>query len=325
MMDATLPPLLILRIYHPQVEIIGDVRVAMPPSVRVRQFLGTPTTSNKLDSEKHRKALRRYILKRSIELGGASALIICQEKLETYLKAEGLPGNITVAHYNDISGLDDYKDVRLMILIGRTAPGPGAMERMAAALSGVQPVLAQSKNGFAWYDEVVRGIRVKGQGDRGVATKGDLHPDPLVEAIRWQIHEGELMQAVGRGRGINRTDETPLDIDLLFDTCVPMSVDEVLLWEPPSLLIGTAVQGVMLTSLTDMVRVWPEIWSNEKAAQRALEHGDVPLLPGFAPMTYHLVGPKRHKPRTAHFNLALIPDPTAWLQERLGKVTVTTL
>jgi hypothetical protein len=268
--------------------------------------------------------LRRYILKRSIELDGAPALVVCQLKLERYLKQMKLPGNIKVEHYNDISGLDDYKDVRLLILIGRTAPGPGAMERMAAALSGVQPVLAQPKNGFAWYDEVVHGIRVKGQGERGVATKGDRHPDPFVEAVRWQIHEGELMQALGRARGINRTDVTPLDIDLLFDTCIPVSVNEVVLWEPPSLLIETAANGIMFTNPTDMVRLWPELWSNRKAAQRTLENGDVPLLPGFIPLIYQTKG-KNTRPRIAHFNLALIPDPTTWLQERPGKVTVATL
>ena len=74
-----------------------------------------------------------------------------------------LPDNIKVEHYNDISGLDDYKDVRLMILIGRTAPGPRAMEAMAAALSGVQPsVWLKPKNGFVWYDQTVDGIRVRG-------------------------------------------------------------------------------------------------------------------------------------------------------------------
>jgi hypothetical protein len=325
LMDATLPPLPILQIFHPQIKVTADISVAMPPPVHVKQFLGTPTTSNKLDKERHRQALRRYILKCSIELGGAPALVVCQQKLERYLKQMKLPDNIKVEHYNDISGLDDYKDVRLMILIGRTAPGPGAMEAMAAALSGVQPaVLAQPRNGFVWYDEVVHGIRVKGQGERGVATKGDRHPDPFVEAVRWQIHEGELMQALGRARGINRTDATPLDIVLLFDTCIPVSVNEVVLWEPPSLLIETAAEGVMLTSPGDMVKLWPELWSNEKAAYRTLENGDVPLLPGFTPVSYHLAA-GRMKPRIAHCNLALIADPTSWLQDRLGQVTVVTL
>jgi hypothetical protein len=321
LMDATLPPLPILQIFHPQVQIIKDVSVLMPPSVRLRQFLGTPTTSNKINIERHRKTLRRYILKRSIELGGAPALVVCQQKLEEHLKQMKLPNNIKVEHYNDISGLDDYRDVRLLIMIGRTAPGPRAMEAMAAALSGVQPTLLKPKGGFVWYDQTVDGIRVRGQGKNGVTTKGDKHPDPFVEAVRWQIHEGELMQALGRARGINRTDETPLDIDLLFDTCLPVSVNEVCLWEPPSLLIETAAQGVMLTSPGDMVRVWPELWGNRKAAQRALERGDVPLLPGFTPLTYQPKS-KNGRPRIAHFNLALIPDPTAWLRERLGLVTV---
>jgi hypothetical protein len=155
----------------------------MPPSVHIKQMLGTPTTSNKLDKERHRKTLRRYILKRSMELGGAPALIICQQKLERYLKEMKLPDNVTVEHYNDISGLDDYKDVRLMIMIGGTAPGPRAMEAMAAALSGVQPVLLKPKNGFVWYDQTLDGIRVKGQGENGVGTKGDRHSDPFVEAV----------------------------------------------------------------------------------------------------------------------------------------------
>jgi hypothetical protein len=167
----------------------------------------------------------------------------------------------------------------------------------------------------------VHGIRVKGQGERGVATKGDRHPDPFVEAVRWQIHEGELMQALGRARGINRDDASPLDIDLLFDTCIPVSVNAVLLWEPPSLLIETAGEGVMLTSPGDMVKLWPELWANEKAAYRTLQDGDVPLLPGFVPLTYRPKGGNT-KPRIAHFNPALIPDPTSWLQAKLGKVTV---
>jgi hypothetical protein len=76
------------------------------------------------------------------------------------------------------------------------------------------------------------------------------------------------MQALGRARGINRTDETPLDIDLLFDTCIPVTVNEVVLWEPPSLMIETAAEGVMLTSPGDMVKLWPKLWTNEKAAYR---------------------------------------------------------
>ena len=37
----------------------------------------------------------------------------------------------------------------------------------------------------------------------GVPTRGDRHPDPLVEELRHHICEGGLIQALGRGRGVN--------------------------------------------------------------------------------------------------------------------------
>jgi hypothetical protein len=116
-----------------------------------------------------------------------------------------MPASITLAHYNNVAGLDDFKDVRLKILIGRTAPGPQAMEALAAALSGSvsePPAAAADPNGFVWYQRVQRGIRLRD--GRGIRTTGDQDPDPFVEAVRWQVHEGELMQAFGRARPVNR-------------------------------------------------------------------------------------------------------------------------
>ena len=196
-----------------------------------------------------------------METGRGPSLVICQQKVEEYLRQCGLPGNIELAHYNDIAGLDDYKKVRLCMVIGRTAPGPRAMEALAAALSGRQPVLATAPRGeFVWYKRVQRGIRLRD--GRGIKTFGDEHPDPFVEMVRWLVHEGELLQALGRPRGVNRTAATPLDIDLLFDTCLPITVDEVALWAPPSPLYATAAEGVMLTAPLAMTRLWPALWPN---------------------------------------------------------------
>ena len=134
--------------------------------------------------------------------------------------------------------------------------------------------------------------------------------------MRWQIHEAELVQALGRGRGINRTAANPLDADLLFDTALPVTVDEVLRWQPPSLLIETAVEGVMLTSPCDLVKLWRKLWPNEKAAYRTVKAG-VPKLPNFERVEYQRAVPKM-KQRVGYFDLALIPDPRAWLEARLG-------
>jgi putative DNA primase/helicase len=317
LLDATLPSLPVLQVYHPRAEIVADIKVALPKSVHIRQLLGTPTSARKTDNKKRLAEIRRYILARYLELGRPRTLVICQQKLEEWLKVRGLPNNIIVEHYNNITGIDDYRDVRLMLLIGRTAPGPQAMEALAAALTGKSPVPATAGNGsFRWYDQVKRGIRLRN--GSGVATWGDQHPDPEVEAIRWQIHEAELVQALGRGRAVNRTAANPLDADLLFDTALPITVDKVERWQPPSLLIETAIEGVMLTSRIDLVTLWPHLWPNDTAARRSLQHG-IPNLPGFERVEYQLAGPKMNR-RVGYFDRERIPEPRAWLEARLGRL-----
>src|SRR3954471_17608506 len=90
-------------------------------------------------------------------------LVICQQGGEAKLRALGLPPNIHVEHYNNIAGLDRYKDVRLLILAGRILPEPDKLETLAGALTGVEPKRANvnPKTGGQWYDAVERGIRTR--------------------------------------------------------------------------------------------------------------------------------------------------------------------
>lgn len=321
LLDATLPQLSVLQVYHPQAEIVADIQAAMPPHVHIEQVLHAPTTSGKLkNSERRRAEVRRYILQ--VANGGEPTLVICQKDYDrSYLQANGgLPEHITVHHYNDVAGLDDYKNVRWLILVGRTAPGPQAMEAMAGALSGAQanPITPPGK----WYNAkpVERGIRLVKGG--GVETTGDQHRDPFVEAVRWQVCEGELIQALGRARGINRTADTPLGIHLLFDTCLPIAVDKVSIWTKPVVASDMIAEGVVLTSRIDIIKAWPKKYRSDAAARWALEDVRrspelVALIARWQPVTYQLAGPKM-KPRSARFDRARISDPKAWLERRIG-------
>jgi len=315
-LDATLPDQSVLEIYHPQVEVVGDIKVAMPPHVHVRQVLRAPTTSGKLDNKKHLEEIRRYIMQRWIETGRQRTLVIGQMKVEEWLGSSELPSDIHVGHFNSITGLDAYRDVRLLILAGRTAPPPFAIECQAAVLTGRMPTTRCPSNqwGFTWYPQPIRGIRLRN--GRGVETKCDEHPDAFVESVRWLIHEAELIQGIGRARGIHRKPDEPLDIDLLFNTCLPITVDEVVPWRAPSLLVEIAELGVVLTAPVDLVKLWKKLWPDVKAAYRTVQEG-VPVLPGFSPITYQRAGPKMKK-RTGFFDQTLIPDPMGWLQEHLG-------
>ena len=319
LMDATAPDMKILRAYYPLAELGAEIDVEMPtPHVRVRQVLKSPTSANKLlkpEDDKNREEIRRHILQRWLETERGDTLVICQMGYQEWLEpkdANGkslprrLPDNIRVEHFNDITGIDDFRGVRLLLVIGRTAPGPRTDEAFAAALSGEQPVtMPEGRTGLAWYDRVPRGIRMRD--GTGVLTMVDKHRDPMAEAVRWQIHEAELIQAIGRARGVNRTAESPLDIDLLFDVDLGITVDEVLTWCAPSLLVeAAATAGIIVTSATDLAAAFPDLWATKRMADRTLEAG-VPKLPGFHAEDYQPPG-ARQKCRLAYTNL----EPEAW-------------
>jgi len=241
-MDATLPDPAILRAFYPEIEIVADIDSALPPHVTVRQALAGPVSAKKLgivkdakgkpprieppEGNRNLQAIRRAILHRHLEVGRKPTLVIAQKAVAAWLKASGLPENIAVEHFNAISGLDQYKHVRYLATAGRTLPNIVEVEALAGALTGLEPVkTAQPEKGPRWFDRTARGIRLKD--GTGYAVEGDHHPDSMAEAIRWQIAEGELAQGIGRARGVNRTPETPLAIDIMADVVLPITVDEI--------------------------------------------------------------------------------------------------
>jgi hypothetical protein len=326
LMDATLPAKVILEKWRPDVTVVGEIEVPAP-HMRVRQVLGAPITLKKLAGPRNLAAMRRYILKRWVETGRGQTLVVCQKDIEPALKS-GLPAAIHVEHFNNVEGLDRYKDVQLLITIGRTQPKTMDVEADAGALSGVEPVKAGMKvTRSTWYDRVTRGVRMR-EG-KGVAVTTDQHPDELAEAIRWQACEAGLMQAIGRGRGVNRTAANPLDVDVLADVVLPLIIDEVQEWTTPGLEIEPLAAGVWLESPADMARAWPGVWATAKAARDWLNlksvdfpliidsiKGDSTLFP-LLRFRYQPAGVKQRW-RLAWVDPAVVPDARAWLEARLG-------
>ena len=65
-----------------------------------------------------------------------------------------------------------------------------------------------------------------------------------------------------------------------------------------------------------MVKLWPELWPNEKAAYRTIKQG-VPELPGFEPVEYQLAGAKMKRRdgffrSRAHSRSARVAGGAAW-------------
>jgi putative DNA primase/helicase len=139
---------------------------------------------------------------------------------------------------------------------------------------------------------------------------------------------------------VNRTAENPLDVDVLANVCLDLTVDEVRRWTEPSAAIEMVVAGIVLTSAVDMARCWPEVWPNERAAKWTLENlkrFTAPLggsqgpenvrrfsIRFTAPLTsfrYQVPG-ARLKPRIGFYDPTIVPDPRKWLEARLGPLAL---
>ena len=253
-------------------------------------------------------------------------LVIGQKAAVGALRAKGLPPNVDVVHFNGLSGLDRWGGVRCLIVLGRTLPAPTTAEWSAVAINGRVPVPNPKDAGW-WYPLSEKRLRLAS--GRTLPLMVETHADPIAEAIRWSICEGELIQAIGRGRGVNRTAETPLEIDLLTDAILPLTIHEVVPWQQisPSRHDLMALDGVVLENAADMARCFPDLWPSRDAAKKDSQRRGTncyykdlynsKLSPSSAWVTYQPEGAGQ-RTRTALFDTSIIPDPEEWLTKRLG-------
>lgn len=339
-LDATLRPELV-QTYLPRID-IGAPIAARQPHVRVRQVTGSPTSARAVTPpadapERDRKAaatrlrdLRAWIDLRARQChrpGQAiDLLVVGQMAAIDALRSAGLPPQVEAVHFNALSGLDRWGGIGGMVILGRTLPAPRTVELIAMALTGRVPAPNPEDAGW-WYPMVERRVRLAG--DRTAPLAMEAHSDPIAEAVRWSICEGELIQAMGRGRGVNRTAATPLEIDLLTDVVLPVTVAALVPWSDlrPTRRDLMALTGIVLENAADMAACFPELWPTREAAkkdgQRKGTNGyyrdlyNSRMSPSSAEVTYRPEGPG-HRARTARVDLARIPDPEAWLTNRLG-------
>jgi hypothetical protein len=272
LLDATLPPKLILEKFFPQINDndITNIDVDVPKHVHITQVIGAPVSIRKLFGTKKKpavgeqnlKSVRRYIQKWWLGEDRKEMLVICQMAVEEWLK-DTLPPEIKLEHYNNTRGLDIYRLVPSMLTVGRTIPSPASVEAQAGALTGAEPSIkmrsGQPGQPDEWYPQVPRAIRMA-DGSGIIVDHCDQHPDPLCEALRQQACEAEVMQSLGRARWINRdSPDTALKVGIITNTVLPITVNKVELWQTPSAAVEMPMDdGFVLTAPTDMAKAWPE-------------------------------------------------------------------
>jgi putative DNA primase/helicase len=328
-LDATLR-IDLLRPYWPGVELVADIEV-LTPHMRVVQVTDKSFSKAALlhgESAGYAiKKLREQLHHLARQAAPGRVLAVLQKDVEEAVKALGpLPRNLAMAHHNAIAGRDEWRDVRLLVVVGRTQPPPHAVATMAEALTGsaVSPL-------EGWYERT-DAIRETTAGEAELA-EFDRHPDPLAEAIRWCVCEAELVQIIGRGRGVNRTAAAPLDVLVMTDVPLRIPLDRTIsandlhLTQAERML---ALGGVAFENGADAFRAYPDLWPSAEAARQALKPSrsgtkpnervlirECPTPPALWIYQRATAGAKRAE---VLIDLAMVPDPAAWLAERLGKL-----
>jgi putative DNA primase/helicase len=264
---------------------------------------------------------------RAADVRPGKVLVIGQLGLEVALVGGDLPANVEVAHFNNVAGLNDWSSVALLIVVGRTEPSPGTVERTARALFGCEIAeVPPDDKGAVRYPHIVRGIRLRD--GTGAAVQGGQHPDPRAEEVRLAICESGLIQAVGRGRGVNRTADDPLLIDILTNVVLPIEVDELTTWAAiqPGYAEIMRARGAVPLGCADMALAYPDLFPSRSAAHMALTRENLSQTPidtfligvcdRFLAVTYRRRGTRGPAGRLLYD--PALTNPVAWLRDRLG-------
>lgn len=301
-LDATLQ-LDLVRLSWPKVELVADVAVQAPHQ-RMRQVADGSFTLAALDAEapgldeeeRHRRkrnlARLRVQLHAEARRHAGQVLVICNKRIKERLRELGMPANVDLAHFNALRGLDRWRDCAAVVVVGWTLPHAAALERQASAITGS----ALPSTGYQRAE-----ARRELADGTGILSETWQHPDPLVEALRWSACNAELIQAIGRGRGVQRTAANPLDVLLLTDTPIPFPVELVPLDAPSPAEVQLAHGPVAYAEPSHAARAYPGLYSSGNAARMAWERwrtnpyeefflGTCAPPPGLIPMRYQREG-----------------------------------
>jgi putative DNA primase/helicase len=302
LIDALLAPALVHPIW-PQMIMTADVQ-AETPHQRITQVIDRSYAKSRLDlldeekaardpeeAKRRIKALREaraIVAKFARQHAPGRVLMVAQKGVREAMAAMGpMPRNIVTAHHNAVAGRDEWGDVAAQIIIGRTMPSPRSVERLASALTGREVIALPG-----WYPTVPKPREIVGAPTIGAET--ECHPDALCEAIRWEICEGELIQVLGRSRGVNRTAANPVEILVMTDVPLPLPIHEAIGYadlHPSHTDQMVAVCGFAFDNPGHAADACPALWNSRDSAKKALsrEQADDPNL-GTPPYKDSIIG-----------------------------------
>lgn len=318
LLDAT-ADLTIIKARIPRAQLVAEID-AEAPHQEVVQVVGATFSKSALRDRKGLASDAWIWARRRAQDAGGKWLIVCNQALEEDLRAQGpLPPDVELGHFNGLRGVDRYRDVRGIVGVGRPQPGVADAERLAGILSGraVEAIGGRFPT---------RATTLQGRDGSAATVEAPEHPDPLVEAVRRQVCQAELLQIIGRGRGVSRSEDDPVTVYLLGNEPTGLDLARVEQWQAPGpddrML---AEHGVALATSADAVAAGLAASAEavKKGRQRSgtfsYKHSLYETVPNLARSRYRRPGPGRSW-AVAVYDPRQVPDIGAWLAARLGPV-----
>ena len=352
LLDATFSPEVFRSIfYEPNRYLAAE---AKKPHQYVRQIIDTNVATSSFTEDK-KPAPIAYDVYNHIQTssrlfagkghGSYDVLVVLPLQVEFLFCAEEffppLPDNVALAHFNALRGKNAWEGVANLIVVSRSLPQVCDIEEKAEAARQVAIArLEPNEDGHYFFRRMDKALRlVDGCGQ--IVSGQWYHPDTVAEGLRWAIQEAELIQAIGRARGVNRTEENPLVVDIITNTALPVTVHETM---PLSRLVPDrfdfmAMNGAIPSNGKDQCMAYSGLYDTPKAAERAWERlkGNNPHLTvesyiiakwgelisrGANPPVTHKVQYRndgaRGPAKTFIYNAVLHPSPLDWLQKHVS-------
>ena len=101
------------------------------------------------------------------------------------------------------------------------------------------------------------------------------HEDPKAELMRAAVCDDEVIQAIGRGRAVNRTKANSLEVRVLADVALPMVHYCAIRWDSvrPDLMQMMLLAGLAVDRPADAAALYPGLFSNAEQAKKAIQRG----------------------------------------------------
>ncbi|MBC7737875.1 MAG: hypothetical protein H7245_11810 [Candidatus Saccharibacteria bacterium] len=197
-----------------------------------------------------------YVRWHALRHAGGRILVITYQAVEAAFA--DIPG-VETAHYNAVAGLDTWGDIAALFLIGRPLPSSEYLGEMTGALF----------DSFAQGDYAASDAGVVLESGRSTAVRAVRHTDSFAEILRGAICDDEVMQALGRGRGVNRTGDAPLEVHLMADVVLPVAYERVQAWAAvcPDIVQKMLLAGLAVDSPADAATLHPGLFGTAKSAE----------------------------------------------------------